>query len=396
MQTLVVIPARGGSKGIVGKNVAPLAGIPLLGYAPRAALEATRVQRVAGSTDDERIAAEARAHGAEVIRRPAAISGDTASSESALLHALDHLRDTEGYEPDLLVFVQCTSPLTAAVDIDGTIETLLDENADSALSVTPFHYFIWRQDGDGSGVGVNHDRSVRELRQEREPQYLETGGVYVMRVAGFRSAKHRFFGRTVLHVTPPERRLEIDEPVDLRIAEVLIRDQQEQERRQLLPQPVTALIMDFDGVFTDNMVTVDQDGREAVVCSRGDGLGVSLLRRLGLPMLVLSKETNPVVRARCQKLRIECLQGEDHKLATLQRWLEARNLDRAGAVYLGNDLNDLECMGWVGCPVAVADAVPEARSAARILLSRSGGRDAVRELTDMIRNQIGESDATNG
>ena len=161
--------------------------------------------------------------GAEAVMRPAEISGDSASSESALLHVLETLASTENYRPDGLVFLQCTSPLTTSGDIGGTIETLLRENADTALAVAPFHYFLWQQDASGA-TGINHDKSKRLLRQEREAQFVETGAVYVMKVAGFLQHRHRFFGKTVLNPTPAEHRLEIDDPYDLLVAETALRE----------------------------------------------------------------------------------------------------------------------------------------------------------------------------
>jgi CMP-N-acetylneuraminic acid synthetase len=142
--------------------------------------------------------------------------------ESAPIPLLLSLHENEGYSPDLLVFLQCTSPLTLPEDIDGTVQVLFDQEADSSLAVTPFHYFLWRWDVNGDAIGVNHDKRVRPLRQERDLQYLETGAVYVMRTKGFKEAGHRFFGKTAMYVMPPERCLEIDEPIDLRIAEVLM------------------------------------------------------------------------------------------------------------------------------------------------------------------------------
>ena len=118
--TVAVIPARGGSKGVLRKNVRPLAGVPLVARAVRAALAARSVDLVVVSTDDDEIAAVASAHGAIIIRRPAAISGDTASSESALLHALDDLAG-RGIAPSTLVFLQCTSPFTRGEDIDAMV-----------------------------------------------------------------------------------------------------------------------------------------------------------------------------------------------------------------------------------------------------------------------------------
>jgi CMP-N-acetylneuraminic acid synthetase len=165
LNTVAIIPARGGSKGIPRKKLRLLAGKPVIAHAVEHAREAESVSRVIVSTDDWEMACVAKQYGADIVCRPAEISGDAASSESALLHALDHLQDTEGYEPDLIVLLQCTSPLTLPEDIDRTVQSLLDESADSAVAVTPVHYFLWRRDAKGDSVGINHDTRVRELRQ---------------------------------------------------------------------------------------------------------------------------------------------------------------------------------------------------------------------------------------
>lgn len=221
-QILAIIPARGGSKGIPRKNLKPLAGKPLIAHAIAAALQADLVNRVVVSTDDDEIAAVSVDYGAEVVRRPDAISGDSAGSELALIHALKHLRQKENYKPWLIVFIQCTSPLTRPEDIDAVIQVLKEENADSALSVTDFHYFLWETDKSGNAIGINHDKQVRLLRQDRNNQFLETGAVYVMKVETFLEKKHRFFGRTAMSIMPRARCFEIDEPIDLKIAEILL------------------------------------------------------------------------------------------------------------------------------------------------------------------------------
>lgn len=388
IECLVIIPARGGSKGIPHKNVQLLAGKPLIAHSIEQARRSRFVNRVITSTDDTKIAGISKQYGAEVIWRPAEISGDTASSESALLHVLEYLKFTEGYEPAITTFLQCTSPLTLAEDIDGTIQALLEKDADSCLAVTPFHYFLWKQDKSGDVVGINHDKHVRPLRQEREPQYLETGAIYVLRTSGFIQAGHRFFGKTAMYVIPPERRLEIDDPVDFEIAEVLIRKQEDQQKDRRLPETISALILDFDGVFTDNHVIVFQDGREAVLCDRSDGWGIGQLKKTDLPILVLSTETNPVVQARCAKLKIPHLQGIQNKWETLEQWLHERSLDPSLVIYVGNDANDLQCMAHVGYPVAVADAYPEVTRQANLVLEHPGGNGAIREICDIILKHL--------
>jgi len=381
---VAIIPARGGSKGIPRKNVMPLCGKPMLAWTVEAAQAAKQVDRVVVSTDDPEIGALAQRLGADVVWRPAEISGDGASSETALQHVLEEIGSRDDYQPDLIVFLQCTSPLTAAEDIDGTINALIEEDADTALAVTEFHYFLWRRDGEQAAVGINHDKQVRQLRQEQDPQYLEAGAVYVMRREGFQRVKHRFFGKTALYVMPAERCHEIDDPVDACVAEVLIRDRGRGLAMAKLPPRVSAVAFDFDGVWTDNRVMVSQDGTEAVMCHRGDGWGLAELKNLGVPILVLSSEQNSVVRARCEKVGVECIQVQSPKLPVLQRWLDERRIDSSETVFVGNDVNDIECLQAVGCGVAVCDAHPKARMAARIVLSVNGGYGAVREVTDLI------------
>jgi len=212
MKIIAVIPARGGSKSIPKKNIKNLQGQPLIAYTINEAKKSKYISSVFVSTDDNEIEKVALEYGAYVHRRTAEVSQDDSSSESVLLQFL------ETHDADTIVFLQCTSPFTTVEDIDGTIKKLIDEDADSALTVTPFHYFLW----DRAGEGINHDKSFRPLRQEREDQFIETGAVYVMKVDGFKKAKHRFFGKTVMYEQPKERVFEIDEPFDFDLATLML------------------------------------------------------------------------------------------------------------------------------------------------------------------------------
>ena len=380
---LVVIPARGGSKGVPGKNTAPVGGEPLVARTVRACLAAERPTRVVVSTDDAAVTAAARAAGAQVVRRPAELSGDTASSESALLHVMDEVAALDGAPVDVVVLVQCTSPFITPEEVDGVVAAVLDDGADSAFTAAPFHGFLWRErptsDGKRIGHGVNHDESFRPRRQDRPEDLLETGAAYAMRADGFRAAGHRFFGRTALVRTDPARVLEIDEPADLaraRALEPLFTDRPRRPSRE----DVDAVVLDFDGTQTDDRVWIDADGHETVAVHRGDGLGVARMRRAGLPVLLLSTETNPVVAARARKLDIPVVHGVDRKDRALTLWAEEHGIDLGRVLYLGNDVNDLPCFDLVGWPTAVADAQPEVLDRARAVTARRGGFGAVREI----------------
>lgn len=379
-----IIPARGGSKGIPHKNLQHVGGVSLIGRAVRASIGASRVKRVFVSTEDGEIAREARRFGAEIIDRPQELAGDDASSESALLHALDVLQSRGDTLPEILAFVQCTSPFVQACDVDGTLAAL--ENATAAacaVSARPFHGFLWRSNADGLLSGVNHDGRLRRRRQDLPPEYLENGAVYALRTQAFRETRQRFCGPTTFYLMPPERSLEIDDIADLRAARMLASELDRYEEEDL--GRVSGVVFDFDGVMTDNTVIVFDDGKEAVVCSRGDGLGIELLRNSGIPMLILSKEANPVVSARARKLQIECVQGADDKLSVLKIWAKRNGLGLDRIAYLGNDANDIPCLSNVGFPAVVADAHADVLTHARIVLKERGGNGAVRELCDLIR-----------
>lgn len=147
---------------------------------------------------------------------------------------------------------------------------------------------------------------------------------------------------------------------------------------------IKAIAFDFDGVFTDNRVYVMQNGEEAVVCDRSDGMGISMLRNAGIPMVIISTEKNPVVAVRGAKLQIEVLQGIDDKLPALKDWAAGQALDLDAVAFVGNDINDVECLEGAGLGVVVADAYPVAVSASDLKLTRDGGRGAVREFADML------------
>ncbi|MGW1889551.1 cytidylyltransferase domain-containing protein [Streptomyces sp. NPDC002004] len=410
-RVLAVIPARGGSKGVPAKNLAPVGGVPLVARAVRECRATRLVTDVVVSTDDAAIAAAARAAGAEVVLRPAAIAGDTATSEAAVLHAMDAHEAQHGVSVDVVLLVQCTSPFVIREDVDAVAAAVVENGADTAVTVAPFHGFVWRDAADDGGTaaigaqrtsdtmggaaatvvrttggyGVNHDKSFRPRRQDRPQDLLETGAAYAMDAAGFRTEKHRFFGHTELVRTDPARVLEIDDPHDLARARALA-PLFDAGRPDALParDDIDAVVLDFDGTQTDDRVLIDSDGREFVSVHRGDGLGIAALRKAGLTMLILSTEQNPVVAARARKLKIPVLHGIDRKDLALKQWCEEQGIAPERVLYVGNDVNDLPCFALAGWPVAVANAHDVVRGAARAVTTTPGGDGAIREIASWI------------
>ncbi len=153
---------------------------------------------------------------------------------------------------------------------------------------------------------------------------------------------------------------------------------------ETLLQTLRLAVFDFDGVFTDNSVWVDQDGRESVLCSRADGFGLARLREVGVDAVVLTTETVPIAVARAKKLEIDCRHGLGDKLAALREEAAAREVSLEETAYVGNDVNDADCLRAVGLAVCPADAWPEVASLARWRLERRGGEGCVREFCDAV------------
>jgi 3-deoxy-D-manno-octulosonate 8-phosphate phosphatase (KDO 8-P phosphatase) len=147
---------------------------------------------------------------------------------------------------------------------------------------------------------------------------------------------------------------------------------------------VRLVVFDFDGVFTDNRVWVNERGEETLAFSRSDGLGLRRLDEIGVGYLIVSMEKNPIVGARAKKLGAECVQGVDDKLPIVREHATRLGVTLDETAYVGNDVNDAECLAAVGLPVVPADAWPEVVPLARLVLSRRGGDGCVRELCDTI------------
>lgn len=360
-----------------------LGGVPLIARAVQVALRARKIDAVFVSSDDPMILDCARRSGAQTILRPLSLSDDVATSESALLHALDD-PGVAAFAPAILVMMQCTSPFVRSDDIDTLIGALGDIRFDCALTVVEDHCFLWGRDEGGIGTGINHDPGKeRQRRQDAPAQYRETGEAYAMRTEAFRATRRRFCGNTALVVTahPP---LEIDALTDLEFARALESVSPEKAFADPRLARVDALITDFDGVHTDDRVRVDEEGHESVLCSRSDGFGVESLRMAGIPVLILSRESSSVVAARATKLQVEVIQGEHDKLSALSTWCESGGILPEQLCFLGNDVSDIECMERAGLAAAPSDAHPSVRRVADIILKRPGGKGAVREIADMI------------
>jgi N-acylneuraminate cytidylyltransferase len=224
MSTVAIIPARGGSKGIPRKNLVDVCGHPLVAWAIACARRCPLVEAVYVSTDDEAIARVAREYGAEVIDRPAELSGDTATSESALLHACGVIEQRRA-RPERLVFLQATSPLSEAADLTAALRRFADGGFDSLFSGAPAEdMLLWTDDVDGPR-SLNYDHRARRRRQEREAGsevWIETGAFYIMRTSLFLESGNRLTGRIGIAPVAGWKAFEIDSQEGLAICRALM------------------------------------------------------------------------------------------------------------------------------------------------------------------------------
>lgn len=404
-EVLALIPARGGSKGIPRKNIRDFAGHPLIAYSIAAGLGAEAVTRLIVSTDDEEIAKTARSWQAEVpFIRPAEFAMDNTTDLPVFQHALNWLAENEGYRPEIVVQLRPTSPIRPPDCVDNAVNLLLEHpEAESVRGVVlsgQDPHKMWRFDGQGRMVQLLAVEGIREPfnapRQSLPKTYWQTGHVDAIRTNTIYK-KNSLSGDVILPLVLDSRyTVDIDTLDDWQRAELLVIQHRISggldmvfpgQRKRSLPPQVRLVVLDFDGVLTDNRVWVDQDGRESVAANRSDGIGISRLRRSGIEVVVLSTEANPVVAARCRKLDLPFLQAVAEKGAALESLMKDRRVDRACVVYLGNDVNDLPCFPLVGWAVAVADAHPEVKVKADHVLVRNGGYGAVRELCDLLSAQ---------
>ncbi len=219
LEVLGIIPARGGSKSITGKNIVRLAGKPLISWTIQFAKQAQLLSRVVVSTDDAQIAEIAQQAGAEIIERPAELATDEAHTEPALLHALDYLEETEGYVPDAIALLQCTSPMRGSDIIDAAIQKLTETGCDAVLTVQPIqHWDKMGMIGEADAWLPDYEYGERKFTEEAEDKYSENGALYVTRTTALRRYQNRLGGDVRVVIMDPVRSIDIDLPEDLELA----------------------------------------------------------------------------------------------------------------------------------------------------------------------------------
>lgn len=227
MKVLAIIPARGGSKGIPRKNIAPLGGKPLIAWTIAAARSATSISRVIVSTDDNEIAQISKAQGAEVpFLRPPEISSDTTPALPVIQHAVDWLAGNDNWQADAIAYLQPTSPFRTAADIDASIAIMHERAADTVVSVVEIPHnmsptsLMEQRDGWLAFVVPPEERQFR--RQAKEKLFARNGPAILLNRRTVIDRNELYGERIAAYAMPRLSSLDIDEPEDLAIAEALL------------------------------------------------------------------------------------------------------------------------------------------------------------------------------
>lgn len=372
------IPVRGGSKSIPLKNIKKINSRPLIYWVLDAAVGCDAIDVIYVSTDSNEIKEIVDAYGSkkiQTIKRSPATATDTATTESAMIEF------AQNYDFDTICLIQATSPLLDSAHLIQGFEELHKPNIDSVLSVVRQKRFIW-ECGEVGFSPSNYEVGSRPRRQDFSGFLVENGAFYLTKRSALLKSGNRISGKIGVVEMPEETYFEIDEPTDWEIVEMLIKRRQRTICRKIT---IKMFVTDCDGCLTDGGMYYSDDGEESKKFNTKDGMGLSLLQRNGIIVAIITGESSSIVENRAKKLNIsECHMGIKDKLSVLKSMCERYGISLSEVAYLGDDINDLECIKSVGLGCCVGNAHESVIQASRFITKLKGGDGAVREVGDFI------------
>jgi YrbI family 3-deoxy-D-manno-octulosonate 8-phosphate phosphatase len=378
---ILIIPVRGGSKGIPRKNLKTVNGISLVERSLRVALK-SKVDQIIVSTDDKEISDVAIKYGATLHNRSSENSGDSASTESVILEVVEKYQIN--WPSDSAVgFIQATSPFVSTKTINECFD--LAEKGYSSFSAKSFHGFTWEK--LDKWVPVQHPPEFRPRRQDLNEKVVETGAIYCFPLKQFKEKKYRFCSEPKPVMVNSITGIEIDDISELELANLLATQFELIDvdfKNFRLPK---IIFTDFDGCLTDDKVKVNILRKESVKANRKDGLAVKRLEKLGIKVVIATSETNEVVEIRAKKMKVEALRGLMNKQKSISNYLEKNSLNWEDTWYVGNDVNDLEAMQKVALSLCPLDASTEVFKIADVVLSKRGGEGVLAEIASRLESE---------
>lgn len=380
MKKTAIIPLRKGSKSIVGKNKRKMVGRPLFTWVLKEAIFSDLDEIIVFTDDDEIIEFVRKqyiwAPKVKAILRNDKNANDTASTENVLIEVSEKLN----YNYDIICLLQATSPLTTFKDINNCLIAITENKYDAALTVVNTHRFTWNKDG----TSQNYDVFNRPRRQDFEGLLIENGAVYCTTKNAFINSRNRISG-TILPICMPEDSLvEIDSMTDWLIVEELLINRLKKQKNT---NQITHVVLDVDGVFTDGTVTFTKNGEHTKSFDMRDGMGLEILRGLGIEVLVMTSEQSELVAERMKKLKIDQVYlGVKDKYALLQEIMLQKEIFLGNIAYIGDDVNDLANICSVGWSFAPNNATNIVKLQADTILNKNSGSGAIREACEFILN----------
>lgn len=379
------IPVRGGSKSIPLKNIKKIAGKPLVYWTVKAACECRDIEKVYVATDSQAIKDEILAFLTEdeifskvcIIGRSEETASDIASTESVMLEF------AENYEFDNIILIQATSPLLKKEDLDGGLVLLYEADTDSVLSVVRQKRFLWKENQNGA-YSLNYDVFNRPRRQEFDGYLVENGAFYITSKKQLMQTKNRISGKIRCYEMSEKTYYEIDEPEDWQIIEQQLLREREQYNKKYIPK-IKMFLTDCDGCLTDGGMYYSENGDELKKFNTKDGMGFQLLREKGIITGIITGEDCRLNEKRARKLQVdEIFQNVKDKVAVIKQLCDKYHISPEHVAYVGDDVNDLEAIYYVGYGCCVQDAHSMLRKCADYVSVCNGGKGAVREIIDNI------------
>ncbi|XP_014903536.1 N-acylneuraminate cytidylyltransferase-like [Poecilia latipinna] len=378
-----LVLARGGSKGIKLKNIKPLAGIPLLGWVLRAAIDSGMFNSIWVSTDHDEIEKVAKTWGAKVHRRSPEVSKDTSSSVETIQ---EFLRNNT--EVDVVCNIQATSPCLHPSHLQKALKMIMEDGYESVFSVVRRHEFHWKEVKKGSGEltePINLVPALRPRRQDWDGELHENGSFYI-------SSRDLIFkenslqgGKVAYFEMEPEHSVDIDVDIDWPLAE------QRVLRYGYFGRGVSLIFCRVSGCLTDGRVFLSVSGEDMVCVHSRDTTGLRMLQNDGVEVVLLTSRDDPVTQSLSGKLKTmlscEVVDVGDEPLKDVQEVMEQRKLSWKNVAYMGNDTSDASCLNLAGLSGVPADASKEAANAGSFACRQAAGMGALREFAEHILQQ---------
>jgi N-acylneuraminate cytidylyltransferase len=380
MSVIAFVPVRSGSKSIKDKNIREFYGKPLIYWVLAALQNAIEIDEVVVALDSKIYSNIVSGFGLGKVKVYHRKSENAQDKSLTISVVMEYLTVANLKNEDIFFLAQATSPLTTSSHIENALRQFIYSGKDSMLSCVNTKRFFWSQDG----TPINYDFKNRQRRQDFDGIYMENGAFYINRVSNIIRDNNFLSGSIDIYEMPEYTALELDEPADWKIGEILMEEYGNKEKAQ--NKEIKLFLSDVDGVLTDAGMYYSEKGDELKKFSTYDGMGMKMLQTAGIKVGIITSEDRNLNRARVQKLKLDYdFHAQTNKLETVEKLCKELNIGFENIAYIGDDINDFDLLSRVGLAACPANAVSKIKNIPRIIqLEKAGGNGAVREFAELI------------